>query len=447
MNTLNSAQPAELSNQTLQRLARSVATTTAAIVLLITLRLSCIDGLMRRVTIDGPSMAPAFRGQSYLVTCADCEFPFRCDAEHLPVDGRAACPNCGFIDNPIATADLFSAEAVLIDRWPGWWRPLRRGDVVACRVSAGELAVKRIVGLPGERLAIQQGDVYDGKKLIRKTPVELRKVWQLVHDNDYQPRKTPDLPPRWQGSEAGSGWQADGLGFKVEAAVTRRNSHHWLEYVHWPGTQAGQRSLPSAISDSDSFNQGETHRPLNAVSDVLLSCRLRSTGTGGFAFAADDGQERFEVHVESNRQVTLCCGNRILLTRPLTTHFSKKFSQLEFGLCDQQVLFAVDGLLVFSYAYDRPDGARPDVLHPLAIGARGVGLHVDRLRVWRDAYYLDPDGLSRPWESPSPLADDAFGLLGDNQPVSIDSRHWEPPGIQRRAILGVVYKPFWRLSR
>ncbi|HMC11529.1 MAG TPA: S26 family signal peptidase, partial [Pirellulaceae bacterium] len=104
---------------------------------------------------------------------------------------------------------------------------------------------------------------------------------------------------------------------------------------------------------------------------------------------------------------------------------------------------AVDGQTIVCYEYERPAAARPEVIHPLAIGAARETLDLTKLCVWRDVYYLDPQGLLRRWAVTAPLAADEFALLGDNQPVSIDSRNWGPPGVSWQAIVGRVYRPFW----
>jgi hypothetical protein len=60
----------------------------------------------------------------------------------------------------------------------------------------------------------------------------------------------------------------------------------------------------------------------------------------------------------------------------------------------------------------------------------------DNLRVLRDIYYLDAQNLGGEWKS---TASAGYGLLGDNPPVSIDSRHWDH-AIRREQILGRVLK-------
>jgi len=411
-------------------------------------RLWFIEGLVRRVTIAGPSMAPALCGESYAVICGDCGFRFRCDAEHLPTDHRAACPNCGFADNSLDVARRSPPDRVLIDRWPLLWSTPQRGEVVAVQTTEHELAVKRVAALPGERLAIRDGDLYAGQQLVRKTRAQLTATRLLVHDNAYQPQQTPGLPPRWRAADAASRWKAEEGGFQVEPSAADSEDIDWLEYEHWSCTvDSRSRGRPAAITDNDSYNQGETHRPLNAMSDVLVSCRLRAVGAGQLVFAAVDGEQRFEVEIEPRKRILLRSSGRTLLDRPLRLNLSRQPTEIEFGLCDQQVLLAANGRMVLRYEYERPVLSRSEPLHPLAIGARGIGLQISELRVWRDIYFLDSHGLPRRWQADSPLASDHFALLGDNQPVSIDSRHWEPPGMPRSAILGRVYQPFWARSR
>lgn len=64
------------------------------------------------------------------------------------------------------------ADRVIVSRVPYWLRNPVRGDIVLIRMapgarcSAGELIVKRIIGLPEERVAIVEGKLFvDGRRL------------------------------------------------------------------------------------------------------------------------------------------------------------------------------------------------------------------------------------------------------------------------------------------
>lgn len=439
----------------LRRLRWGILATVGLLLGLGLVRVSYITGLWQRVVVEGPSMAPGLCGASLRVVCEDCGFPFVCDAEHLPAEMQAVCPNCGYPDNSLQAAVLQPADRVLIDRWPLGRATAVPGDVVAVRLpqAGGELAVKRVVARGGQRLSIRDGDLYLDGTLVRKTRQELAAVQVLVHDNDYQPRKTAGLPPRWQPRSPASHWSAHGtrLVFSPPAsgpaalADASPDAFEWLEYVHWPCTaQRRLRQTRSPVTDNDSYNQSQT-RPLNVVSDVLATCRLRVEGTGELALAAEDGPQRFVLVLQPGRRAVLYAGetNTVLLERPLEIRFRHNPLDIQFGLVDQQVLLAVENRTIVRHPYERSSAAPQPSLRPLAIGARGLAVSLEHLRVWRDVYYLDPQGLSRPWDVPSEEEPRGLFLLGDNPPVSVDSRHWQPSCVALKDVLGRVYPAFW----
>jgi len=165
------------------------------------------------------------------------------------------------------------------------------------------------------------------------------------------------------------------------------------------------------------------------------------------ALSAVAGDRRFELEIAPGQKALLRAGDQTLAETRLKTKFSHRFVRVEFGLCDQQVLLLIDGHVVLRHPYQPTTNSRIEPLHPVAIGAHNIHLELTNLCVWRDVYYLDPQGLSRPWQLPNALGKNEYALLGDNQPVSIDSRQWDSPGVPRSALLGHVYRPFWASRR
>lgn len=437
--------------RSLNRVRWAVCGTLLVVLAFAAFRLWFVEGLLRHVTIDGPSMAPALFGPRYAVTCGDCGFPFACDAEDPPHDGLVVCPNCGYAKNELAPALLQPAERVLIDRWRLTWRAVGRGEVVAAQLPGGELVVKRVAGLAGERLSIHGGDLFANGQPIRKSPAELQQLRVLVHDNDYQPRATPNLPARWQVKPNSSSWQRAGTGFAMDEVDADDESSEtgeidWLEYQHWSGTGHPHRprTTATAIEDLDAFNQGQTRRPLNRVSDVLLSCRLRLTGKGQVAFAAVDSGQRFEAIIEPGVRLVVTSEGQTLLVRRLRFDSFAHAADVQFGLCDGQVLLAIESRTLVQLPYERLATAKTSGSSaPLAIGASGGGVELTRLKVWRDIYYLEPHNMAADWKPAEPLDFESVALFGDNPPVSTDSRQWKPAGVPTRSMLGRVYRPFW----
>jgi hypothetical protein len=166
-------------------------------------------------------------------------------------------------------------------------------------------------------------------------------------------------------------------------------------------------------------------------------------GKGRFALAVTDGTDRFEALFEPGRRVLVTRNGQPLEEVALRLSFARRPIELEFGLCDEQVLLVVSGRALVRRSYERPEAPYRDVLYPLAIGTAGLDIDVTRLRVWREIYYLEPWKSPRDWAAAEPLAAGHYLLLGDNQPASLDSRMWET-GVSRSAIVGRVYRPFWR---
>ena len=65
-------------------------------------------------------------------------------------------------------------------------------------------------------------------------------------------------------------------------------------------------------------------------------------------------------------------------------------------------------------------------------------LTLHRCQVFRDLVYLDPAGLGRDWTAPARLGPDEVLVLGDNVPLSRDSRHWPQAAVPRPRWLGRV---------
>ncbi len=82
-------------------------------------------------------------------------------------------------------------------------------------------------------------------------------------------------------------------------------------------------------------------------------------------------------------------------------------------------------------------------LSPVAFGARGGSVSVSSVKLYRDVHYTT-DNQRHATERPLKLGNDEFFFLGDNSPVSLDSRGWVSPVVPRRLLVGkplVVHLP------
>lgn len=412
-------------------------------------RLWCVKGLVQTIRIDGPSMAETLCGNHFRVTCGDCGFPFRCDAEHFPDDHRAVCPNCGFRENVLRSEDSRRGDTVLVDAWPYLWSVPQRGDMVMLREhlegesSGKSFLVKRVAALPRESPGIQGGNLLADGNVVRKSIREVNECSVLVHDNDFLPRSMPGKQ-RWLPlTSKTKGWTAIPGGFHFES-VAGHEEEQWLGYQHWHGSASpAHRTEASAVQDNDSYNQGDNRglHGLNAVHDLVIRCNVKGDN-GDIMLVLQDEGHKFRVHFQLDSRTFLVLHNNSTILTGRLPEPARRFT-LEAAICDGNFLVAYNQLALTSIPYDKmpaPQSPSPDAESQprLQIGAYGGPLDITHIQVWRDIYHLGPTGLASDWQAKTALAQDEYFVLGDNAPVSVDSRQWPPGSVPRASILGKV---------
>lgn len=449
---LNSSNSAELPRGDRRRIQQAVAAILLVLSLLVVARLWCLEGLLFPVSIEGASMADTFVGVHYQVKCADCGHEFRCDGQRVPATMTAACPNCGYADNKLHPADYRPGEQVLVDRWVYLLGRPHRGDIVAIADpdDNAQRVVKRIVGLPGEHIAIRHGDIIVDGQPAAKSLRELKSQATLVNDSRQPPRKSTDVPARWQPAEMDTYWvEENGTHFyrahlSKQTKVKVQEGFDWLSFRY---IRRIDRPMPhveySPVLDDDAYNQ-DVNRNLNDVSDLLLTCRATVAKYGCLVFAAIDREDRFEVHLcHDERKLKVYQNGEILKEELLPHRNHDEPIDIEFALCDQRVLFGMDGRQVLAQAYQRTNPEAAQVDPQLQIGGAGARIRISNARVYRDVYYLHPNNTNENWHAERKLPANCYLLLGDNPPVSEDSRQWPQEGVPLSAIHGRVIKPWW----
>jgi signal peptidase I len=166
----------------------------------------------------------------------------------------------------------------------------------------------------------------------------------------------------------------------------------------------------------------------------MLSLRLlKLAGSGSLVVRATDGREEFQVRIQPKvgRYQVIRRGDPLPVGRGKLPP-STGGMLLEISLFDQQFLMAFDGRTVVARPYEpcdpyeRPDSPQEPSGEPFAIGSEGLGVMLADLRVYRDTYYTHPIGLYNGLglDTPCRLRDNEYYVLGDNSPISEDSRTW-----------------------
>jgi hypothetical protein len=159
-----------------------------------------------------------------------------------------------------------------------------------------------------------------------------------------------------------------------------------------------------------------------------------SDGTEVFTCVFDTRQQQVRLHLRGSAAP--------VRTAPLPARFSQETVLLEMSIFDRQVLCALDGQPIFEpwpLAVTPPGRTAPR--RQVRIGAFGIRLHVLSLELYRDVYYTADGGAeTKTWELRDTPSHQEFFVLGDNSPISVDSRLW-PSGVVLTPQL-LMGKPF-----
>ncbi len=393
------------------------------------------------------SMAPTLLGQHLELTCRHCHFQFELGLDPSGRAGRPACPNCGWTDVDSARTTERTGDRLLVQKFTYAWRSPRRWEVVVFRqaLEGGQAYVKRVVGLPGESVQIRQGDVYVDGQIARKSLDELRAARVLVHDAASVPA-VGDGRDRWLSAPLDAWQWAEGR-YVREGLGQGGGSADWLTYRHVDP----DRSRPGPVRDFGPYNGLDVpadHR----VSDLMVEAEVR-VGPGPDALLVRlEGQDRralIRIPLDGRAAPTVVTEGEPIVpagARAATVDEGRA-ARLEAAWVDRRLAVAWDGVPLFE-AIDFDPPRRPwrtPTDRPLAIGVEGPGtVVIDTLRVYRDLYYTGglAAGPTRPFgvEVPHRLGTDEYFVLGDNSPISNDSRFW--PGDPSVKAADLIGKPF-----
>ena len=358
------------------------------------------------------SMAPALLGHHRECVCPHCGMTVKIGRPRCDPDGqgdarfysKAYCPNCGAMPIPAGEAPETAGDHVLVNKTAFAFRRPRRWEVVVIRLF-GRIFIKRIIGLPGESLVIDDGDIYVDDRLVRKSFDQAKAMSVLVFDQTSRPPE--GWGDRWErrpaaATEEGSDLLLDG-----------RYTPQTLTYRHGPAV-AG-KSPP--IRDEYAYNDG-----LVAGAEQVHDFRVETevevlAGQGTFKLRLFDGQDWVEA------VVPVAAGAR---------------HRIEMAFVDRRLNARVDGRRLIEDVDFPPPGPRPGVTRPAQLEADGAAIAIRGFRLYRDVHYTR-QGRHGVGGEPVLLGVEQYFVLGDNSPNSEDSRFWPPEAVSQSQLLGSAF--------
>lgn len=201
------------------------------------------------------------------------------------------------------------------------------------------------------------------------------------------------------------------------------------------------RSRHIPVTDTYAYNRSQNIQ--HAVGDVMLEFRLKLQGTGVFAVEMSDGHDRFRLIADTAAKSLslrrMPQDEELRSAKLPEALFSADGAVVEMSVMDRQVLAAIDGEEPFAaWTFESSKPWEQPIVSPVRLGAKDLTAVVESLVLYRDLFYTRGRGIHGV-EEPFQMKQDEYFVLGDNSPVSLDSRSWADGALKEHLIIG---KPF-----
>ena len=200
------------------------------------------------------SMAPSLQGQHYDLACEQCDYQYLVGSSGESSSNRTThthCPICHHrmrILTKSAPADHVSnsGDRILVNKFVYDFSEPERFDVIVFKnpQNGKQNFIKRLIGLPGENILIENGDIYvmtpdeqSGtwtREICRKPAKKLRQVLIDVDDTDFVGRELESVgwPSRWQQWTESPAWDVGSVDGKTTWDILAEPETQWLRYRH-----------------------------------------------------------------------------------------------------------------------------------------------------------------------------------------------------------------------
>ena len=91
-------------------------------------------------------------------------------------------------DHVIVNKMAYGLQMPFLSRYTSKWSQPKRGDVIVFRspFDPDSLSIRRVIGLPGDRIFYENGNLYvNEKKILKQVPIKRRKDFSWVRDADF----------------------------------------------------------------------------------------------------------------------------------------------------------------------------------------------------------------------------------------------------------------------
>lgn len=108
--------------------------------------------------------------------------------EAYVIPSTSMLPSLLVNDHLFVNKITFGLRVPFAEKWIFKWEDPKRGDVMVFKLPSNKdlYYVKRVIGVPGDRVMYENGHLYVNEKLVERTiPQELKDEWGTLKDTDF----------------------------------------------------------------------------------------------------------------------------------------------------------------------------------------------------------------------------------------------------------------------
>ncbi|MFC1792749.1 signal peptidase I [Planctomycetota bacterium] len=396
---------------------------------------------------------PAGSAPLAITRCPSCgRYPSKlrcrsCGHESAGPDSKRAVPSsrCPRCSRNLMTAEAMpvaNGDRILVLKCIYQFIEPKRWDVIVFKNPPEPTInyIKRLIGLPGEKVQIIDGDIYIDNKIARKPAKVQKELWMTVYDNDYQP-----VRPR-NDSFNGHIWAQPFRNVGDSKWVTQKSNSPTVFRLDSPGGQINSMAYDTSIGNdfkaTYAYDDINTYSYMPVCSDLMVRFDCWAADSRGrIGIALSKYETNYKAWVDWAGEMVICRDEKGKQSEELTRKSIEpstidETSLIKFANVDHQLIFQVGkNKLTFDLGRDLQDVGpiRQDLEPRVEIFGSGA-LTLSHIAVYRDIHYTEPRFSSRSEggratkNNPFILEEDQFFVLGDNSPNSEDGRLWDRRG-------------------
>jgi signal peptidase I len=351
------------------------------------------------------------------------------------------CPTCGGELTSLRTMPVANGDRILVLKCIYQFIEPKRWDVIVFKNPTDPTInyIKRLIGLPNEKVQIIDGDIYINDKIARKPPKVQNELWMPIYNNNYQPVRPED------GNFNGHSWEQPFKNVGDSKWILTNSNHPTIfslesspDQIH---TMEYDTTTGNNFRTTYAYDEIDRYSDMPICSDLMVHFDCRSADPqGSIGISLSKYETTYKAWIDFAGKMVITKTDQDGKTSDLARSGPVPVTEsalVKFANVDHKLIFQYGGKkLTYDLGRNLEDaGPIKKNIEP-RIGIFGSGkLTLSHIAILRDIYYTEPRASLRAKEDdPFNLDKDQFFVLGDNSPNSEDGRWWNSPGVANKGL-------------